>query len=115
MTTNIEPNGVIAPALAPTPTAEIIAKIQGLDVAAVEAALLRVREAQKVRDPTFVQNALVDQAMLLQALGEKLLKLAGNAEKLASIQTFANLGFRAMDLSRKALTSLVSQPRNPPS
>lgn len=115
MTTNFEFNGAVTPnlPLTPTPAAEIIAKIQGLEVAAVEAALVSVREAYQRGDHSAIEDALINQAAMLQELGLKLINVAGNESALPRSQVFFNLSFRALDGARKALGMLASMKAAP--
>src|SRR5262245_55508076 len=79
----------------PTPTAQLAAELRGEDVRAVEAAIVSVREAYARGDRTAIAEALITQAGLLEALGAKLLALAGaEPGRLDVVQTYANLGLR---------------------
>lgn len=88
-------------------TAAVIAQLQNRDIAEVEVALDSVRAAYRRGDRQVIEEALLDQAALLQALGIKLLKVAGSENILARIQIFTNLSLRAMDQARKSLSVLA--------
>lgn len=99
------------PTSTPTPTAAnsvvgMLAELQKTDIATAEAALVATRAAYKRGETAAVEGALLDQFAVLQALGLKLLKIAGDADSPAKIQMFAHLGLRALDTSRKTLGSL---------
>lgn len=94
-------------------TAAIIADLQKQDIAAVEAALDGVRAAYRRGDRQVIEEALLEQAALLQALGIKLLKIAGSETVLARIQVFTNLSLRAMDQARKSLGALAGMSDAP--
>lgn len=94
-------------------TAAIIADLQKQDIAAVEAALDGVRAAYRRGDRQVIEEALLEQAALLQALGIKLLKIAGSETILARIQVFTNLSLRAMDQARKSLGALAGMSDAP--
>ena len=99
----------------PTPAAEIIARLQGQDVASVEAGLVSVREAYRRGDQSVIEEALIDQAAVLQELGLKLIKVAGNEGALPRAQVFFNLSLRALDGARKTLGMLAGMravPKN---
>src|SRR5688572_25668505 len=61
-----------------SPAAVIIAQLEGVDVTLVEAVLVSVRDAYREGDYEPLEAALIEQVTLLQAMGVKLLKLAGN-------------------------------------
>ncbi len=97
-----------APATSPSASALIIANLQGSDVSVVEAALVSVREACRRGDNSAIEAALIEQAALLQALGVKLMKVAGKEDLLARVQVFTNLSLRSMDGARKSLGMLLA-------
>lgn len=97
----------------PTPTAALISELSGQDVAVVEAALVGVRDAYRRGDHQVVEEALLEQAALLQALGVKLLRIAGDTTALPRTQAFANLGLRALEGARKTLGTLADMRRGP--
>jgi hypothetical protein len=89
-------------------TAILIADMQRQDFAEVESVQDGVRAACRRGDRQVIEEALLDQAALLTALGIKLLKVAGNEDKLARIQVLTNLSLRAVDQVRKSLGVLAS-------
>jgi len=97
----------------PTPAAEIIARLQGQDVASVEAALVGVRAAYRRGDQSVIEESLIDQAAVLQALGLKCIKVAGNENALPRAQVFFNLSLRALDGARKSLGMLADMKAVP--
>lgn len=109
MTSNTKTNLVTPLPLTPTPTAKLIAELQGQEVSLVEAALVAVRGACSSGDFEAVQAMLLEQAALLQALGMKLIRLAGYDHRQKQAPVFVNLALRALELSRKSLSTLHSQ------
>lgn len=110
-----------APALAaatPTvpaaPTLKLTAELLGQDVAAVEAAVVSVGDAYAGGDMRAIRQALAAQALLLQALGVKLLRVAGaDLARLQRVQVYSNLALRAFDQARKALAALSDMSAQP--
>ncbi len=100
---------------APTPSATVsfIAELQGSDVNAVEAALVGVRDAQRRGDPSVIEAALIEQATLLQALGNKLLRVAGGTHHFPAIQAYTHLSLRALEGARKTLGMLAGMRSGP--
>lgn len=101
------------PPASPTPTATLIAELQGLDVDAVEAALVGVREAQRRGDRSVIEAALIRQVALLEALGVKLLRAAGGTQYFPAVQAYTNLGLKALDSARKTLGTLAGMRSGP--
>lgn len=98
----------------PTPTAALIANLQGIDVAAVEHVLVGVREALQTGNTQALAERLTEQALLLEALGVKLLYIAGKETRAQTIQIYTGLALRALDQARKAiaaLSALRGEPR----
>lgn len=89
-------------------TAALIAELQNQNVTAVEAALVGVRQAYQSGNTAVIEGALIEQAALLQALGEKLLKVAGDQKLLPAVNTYTTLSLRAMDNARKTLATLAA-------
>ena len=73
-----------------------------------------VREAASSGDRQAIEGTLAEQAALLQALGLKLLKVAGKEGNLPRIQVFTNLSLRAFDGARKTLAMLLAGRAVPP-
>lgn len=92
----------------PTATAALIAELGEDDVVVVEATLARVKDSCHGGDRQAIEGALIDQAVLLQALGVKLLKVAGSEGALPRIQVFTNLSLRAFEGARKSLGMIQS-------
>lgn len=101
------PSAPMSGAPTPTPAAKMIADLTAQDIAAVEASLVSVRDAQSRGDKSVISNLLTEQAVLLQALGIKLMRVAGNEKVLARMQVFANLSLRAFEGARKTLGMLA--------
>jgi hypothetical protein len=76
-------------------------------VAAVEAAVVGVREAWQRGDQSVIADALIAQAVLLETVGTKLLKVAGAAENPRAIELYGSLALRALEQARKALGTLA--------
>jgi hypothetical protein len=101
-------SGLLHPA--PSQAATCIAAMREQDVAAVEATLVSVREAYRRGDCSAIEASLIDQAALLNELGLKLLKVAGNdSSSLQRIQTYTGLSLRAFDGARKTLAILTGK------
>jgi hypothetical protein len=97
----------------PSRVATLIAELQNEDAAAVEAGLVGVREAFRRGDHSAIEEALIGQAVLLQALGEKFLRLAGNQDSLRVVELYTALSLRAMDSARKTLSTLGTMRGGP--
>jgi hypothetical protein len=98
------------PSTKKTSTAKLIAQLEGEQLPAVEAGLAGVREAMQAGDERAVQAILVEQALVLQALGVRLLRYAGTHTDQPAAPTFVGLALKALDLSRKALLGATPQP-----
>lgn len=96
----------------PSWTVALIAELNGIDVAVVEANLAGVREAYERGDRQVAEHALIEQAALLKALGLKLIRACGDTT--ARIQVFVGLALRAMEQERKTLATLASLRAAPP-
>ena len=94
------------PPPSPTSPASVIASLRNVALEEVEASLVATREAYKRGEVDAIQAALIDQFAMLTTLGIKLLRIAGDDASLSRIQTFGNLGLRAIELSRKSLEAL---------
>lgn len=95
-------------------TATIIAELQKQDVAAVEAALASVREAYRRGDHSAIEEELIGQGVMLQSVGEALLRLAGSDPGfLQRVQTYTSLALRAFEQARKTLATLGSMRGGP--
>lgn len=92
----------------PSPVAQFVSRLQGEDVDVVENALVRFKEACREGDHSYVQEALIEQVTLLNALGLKLLGNAGAATSMPGITLCTNLGLRSIELARKSLETLIS-------
>jgi hypothetical protein len=100
----------------PTPTLQLTAELLDQDVAVVEAGVAGVEDAYATGDLRTIGHALAGQAALLEALGVKFLRIAGQEPKrLQQVQVYANLAFRALDGARKALTALADLRGGPKS
>ena len=97
----------------PTPTATLLAELQGLDVEAVEAVLVGVRAAWESGDQKVIADALIGQALALEAVGAKLLRRAGREENPRAMETYAGIALRAFDQARKALSTLAGLKEKP--
>ena len=98
----------------PSSMATCIAAMQERDVTTVEAVIVSVREAYRRGDPAAVEDALIDQAVLLQELGLKFLKLAGSENtSFQRIETYTGLSLRAFDGSRKTFGMLAKKHAGP--
>lgn len=91
----------------PSPVAEFVSRLQQEDVNVVQEALDRFKEACRRGDQSFIEQALVEQATLLNALGLKLVDNAGGGHGISHIQLWANLGLRALEMARKSLETLI--------
>ena len=98
-----------ATSLTTTSTAKLLADLQDGQLSAIEAALVAVRDLPG-QDAEQARQALMEQGIILQALGMKLIRVAGAKLSNPLAPTLLNLGLRAMDLSRKSLASLTSLP-----
>lgn len=92
----------------PKTTLALLADLRDQHVSAVAANLDEVRRAQQGGDQGAIAHALLGQAALLEALGVRLLTIAGtDTSKHQRFQLFSNLGLRALDQARKALSTLA--------
>lgn len=109
-----EPAMSVSGTLTPKRTSAVLANLQGeSDVIAVEAAIVGVKEAYRLGDRQNIEEALIDQAALLQALAVKLLTVAGDEGSLTRLQVFTNLSLRAFEGARKTLAMLAAGQLSP--
>jgi hypothetical protein len=92
----------------PSPVAELVARLQYQDVEIVETALLRFKEACCRGDQSFIEEALIEQATLLNAVGLRMLDNAADAKVELHVQLWTNLGLRSIEIARKSLETLIS-------
>lgn len=97
----------------PTPTATLLAQLQDLHPEAVEQAIVDVREAWKRGDQSFVADALIAQASVLEALASKFLHLASGKQMAKVVEIYAGLALRSFEAARKALATLAGLREKP--
>lgn len=96
-----------------TPVTTLIAHLKGVDVDAVEGAPVGVREAWHRGDQAAIADALIAQATLLETLGAKLLRVAGERDTAKTVEIFCGLALRALEQARKTWATLAGLREKP--
>ncbi len=95
------------------PSLALLAQAQGVSVEALEAQIVCVREAWHRGDQSAIADALLSQAALLEATAASLLRNAGAAKNLKTIEAYTHLALRAYEQARKTLGTLAGMRAGP--